>query len=306
MSGAPDLRVSIGSLQLRNPVMTASGTFGYGSEYAGLVDLETLGAIVVKGISLEPAPGNLPPRTFETPCGLINAIGLQNPGVEGFLSGHLPFLRGIPVPVIVNIWGRSLEEYARVAERLDGAAGVDALEINVSCPNIREGSRSFGSNPDLFRQVIREVRARTRLPVIPKLAPLCGDIAQFARWAVEEGADAISMINSIPAMAIDIEARRPRLGNVTGGLTGPAIRPIALKMVWDAARAVSVPIIAMGGIRCAEDALEFILAGATAVAVGTAAFSDPAAAASTAAGIRDYCLRHGIEAVGELRGRFAP
>lgn len=302
MSGAPDLTVRLGPLTLRNPVMVASGTFGYGPEYAELVDLRRLGAIVVKGISLEPARGNPTPRTVETHSGLINAIGLQNPGVDGFLRDYLPFLRRQDVPVIVNIWGRTVEEYAQVAGRFDAAEGVAALEINVSCPNIKEGSKAFGVNLDMFRRVVDAVRRRTRLPIIPKLAPNVADIALFARAAEECGADAISLINSIPAMAIDVETRRPVLGNVTGGLSGPAIRPIAVKLVWEAARAVRVPVIGMGGILNARDALEFILAGAAAVAVGTANFTDPGTAPAVADGIRDYLERHGVASVAALRG----
>jgi dihydroorotate dehydrogenase (NAD+) catalytic subunit len=299
---APDCRVRLGPLTLRNPVLTASGTFGYGPEYADLVDYSTLGAIVVKGIRMEPMPGNPTPRTVETPSGLINAIGLPGPGVEGFIREYLPFLRRCDVPVIVNIWGRTEEEYGDVAARLSAEDGVAGLELNVSCPNIKEGSRAFGTNLDAFRRVVERVRKVTALPVIPKLAPNVSDIAVFARAAEEAGADAISLINSIPAMAVDIETRRPVLGNVTGGLTGPAIRPIAVKLAWDAARAVRIPVIAMGGIRDAADALEFIIVGAAAVAVGTASFVHPATATEVAAGIRDYLLRHGLPSLDALRG----
>jgi dihydroorotate dehydrogenase (NAD+) catalytic subunit len=282
--------------------MVASGTFGYGPEYDDLVDYRELGALVVKGISLEPTGGNPTPRTVEVASGLINAIGLQNPGVAGFVSNYLPFLRTRDVPVVVNIWGRSIAEYGEVAERLSREPGIHALEINVSCPNIKEGSRSFGTHPDLFRRVLNEVRRRTSLPMIPKLAPMVPDIGDYARWAVEEGADAISLINSIPAMAIDVETRRPALGNITGGLTGPAIHPVAVKLVWEAARAVRVPIVAMGGIRDAKDALEFILAGATAVAVGTATFAHPTTCLDVIGGIRDYLVRQGVPSVEALRG----
>jgi dihydroorotate dehydrogenase (NAD+) catalytic subunit len=270
---------------MRNPVMVASGTFGYGPEYADLVDLNRLGAIVVKGISPGPVRGNPPPRTIEVASGLINAIGLQNPGVQGFLDEYLPFLRRFDVPVIVNIWGRSVEEYVEVARRLDGVAGVAGLEVNLSCPNIKEGSGLFSSSLDLFRRVIETVRSSTRLPLIPKLAPDIANIAAFAKAAESSGADAISLINSIPALAIDVEQRRPRLGNVTGGLSGPAIRPIAVKMVWEAARAVRIPVVGIGGISCAADALEFIIAGAAAVAVGTASFADPSTAVRVTEGI---------------------
>lgn len=298
----PDLEVRIGSLRMRNPVMVASGTFGYGPEYAELVDLSRLGAIVVKGICLEPTGGNPTPRTVEVASGLINAIGLQNPGVEGFLRDYLPFLRGMDVPVIVNIWGKTLEEYAEVARRFDAVEGVAALELNVSCPNIKEGSRTFGTQPDLFRRVVETVRAATALPLIPKLAPNVSDIGHFARLAEEAGADAISLINSLPAMAIDIETRRPVLGNVTGGLTGPAIHPVALKLVWEAARAVRIPVIGMGGIRSAEEAVAFMIAGARAVAVGTANFVNPVAALDVADGLAAYLARHGMRSAAELTG----
>ena len=287
---------------MKNPVAVASGTFGYGPEYADVVDLNRLGAVVVKGISPEPVAGNPPPRTVEVASGLINAIGLQNPGVEGFLGEYLPFLRKYDVPVIVNIWGRSIEDYERVAGRLDAADGVAGLEVNVSCPNIKEGSCLFSSNLDLFRRVIDAVRKKTKLPMIPKLAPDLAHIRSFAKAAEECGADAISLINSIPAMAIDVATRRPKLGHVTGGLSGPAIRPIALKLVWEAARAVKIPVMGLGGIACAADALEFLVAGATAVAVGTANFTHPPTALEVAAGIEAYLVRHGLTSVRELVG----
>ena len=287
---------------MRNPVMTASGTFGYGPEYADLVDLNRLGAIVVKGISPQPVRGNPLPRTVEVASGLINAIGLQNPGVDGFVSEYMPFLRKFDVPVIVNIWGRTIEDYAYVAERFDAVDGVAGLEVNVSCPNIKEGSCTFGSNLDMFKRVVAAVRAKTKLPLIPKLAPDIAGIKTFAKAAEESGADAISLINSIPAMAIDIEARRPKLGNVTGGLSGPAIKPIAVKMVWEAAKAVKIPIVGIGGISSAADALEFIIAGATAVAVGTANFTEPATAMSVIAGMEEYLARQGLKSITELVG----
>ena len=301
----PDLSVRLGSLVLRNPVMVASGTFGYGPEYADLVDLNRLGAMVVKGIRLDATRGNPTPRTVEVASGLINAIGLPGPGVEGFVREYMPFLRRYHVPVIVNIWGRSVDEYGEVAARLGAVEGVHALEINVSCPNIKEGSKAFGLNLDMFRRVVDRVRAKTRLPIVPKLAPNVSDITVFARAAEECGADAVSLINSIPAMAVDVETRRPRLAHVTGGLTGPAIRPIALKLVWEAARAVKIPVVAMGGICTAADALEFIIVGATAVAVGTANFVHPPTALEVADGIRDYLARHGLRSVDELRGTLA-
>lgn len=301
----PDLSVQIGPLRLKTPVLVASGTFGYGPEYARLVDLNALGALVVKGITLKPTRGNETPRTYETASGLMNAIGLPNPGVEGFLSDYLPFLRDYQVPVVVNIWGTTVEEYAAVAGRLNRVDGIHALEINVSCPNIKEGSTLFGTNLETFGRVVRSVRAATELPVIPKLAPNVTDIRVFARAAEEAGADAVSLINSFPSLAIDVARRRPRLAHGTGGLSGPAIKPIALKLVWEAAGAVSIPVIGMGGISSAEDALEFLLAGASAVAIGTATFVNPSAALDVTEGIRDYLAAQGCRAVREVVGTLA-
>jgi dihydroorotate dehydrogenase (NAD+) catalytic subunit len=300
MTTKPNLQINLGGILMKNPVMVASGTFGYGPEYADLIDLNRLGAIVVKGISREPVLGNPPPRTVEVADGLINAIGLQNPGMDGFISEYMPFLRQYDVPVIVNIWGRSIEDYARVAERFDAVNGVEGLEVNVSCPNIKEGSHAFGSNLDMFKRVIDATRQKTKLTLIPKLAPDIHGIQTFAKAAEESGADAISLINSVPAMAIDIEERRPKLGNVTGGLSGPAIKPIAVKMVWEAAKAVNIPIVGIGGISCAADALEFLIAGATAVAIGTANFTDPATAMSVIEGIEAYLIRHDMKSAVEL------
>jgi dihydroorotate dehydrogenase (NAD+) catalytic subunit len=298
----PNLQVDLGGIKMKNPVMTASGTFGYGPEYADLIDLNRLGAVVVKGISREPVRGNPPPRTVEVASGLINAIGLQNPGVDGFVSEYMPFLRKFDVPVIVNIWGRTIEDYAHVAERFDAVDGIAGLEVNLSCPNIKEGSCTFGSNLDMFKRVIAAVREKTKLPLIPKLAPDIAGIKAFAKAAEESGADAISLINSIPAMAIDIETCRPKLGNVTGGLSGPAIKPIAVKMVWEAAKSVKIPIVGIGGISSASDALEFIIAGATAVAVGTANFTEPATAVSVIEGMEAYLVRRGMSSITELAG----
>ncbi len=287
---------------MKNPVMTASGTFGYGPEYADLIDLNALGAIVVKGISLHPVKGNPPPRTVETASGLINAIGLQNPGVDGFIREYVPFLRRFDTPVIVNIWGRTIEEYEQVAERFDATDGIAGLEINVSCPNIKEGSCMFSSNIEMFRRVVAAVRRKTKRPMIPKLAPDHAHIADFAKAAEACGADAISLINTLPAMAIDAETRRPILGNKTGGLSGPAIKPVAVKQVWDAARAVRIPVVGIGGIYSATDALEFIIAGATAVAVGTANFTQPSTALEVVEGLRSYLARHNLASVRDLVG----
>lgn len=298
----PDLAVNIGGIGMKNPVLVASGTFGYGPEYADLVDLGQLGAIVVKGICLNPTLGNPTPRTAEVASGLLNAIGLPGPGVDGFVKQYMPFLRQHDVPVIVNIWGKTLEEYAAVAARLDEVEGISGLEVNVSCPNIKEGSALFGTDPDMFRQVLDAVRNATRLPMIPKLAPNVSDIAAYARIAENCGANAISLINSFPAMAVDIKTGRPRLANVTGGLSGPAIRPIAIRLVWQAAQAVSIPVIGMGGITCAADAVEFLMVGASAVSVGTANFTQPDTSIQVIQGLRDELATRGMTSIRELVG----
>jgi len=302
MRAEPDLSVDVGGVRMKNPVMVASGTYGYGPEYADLVDLSRLGAFVVKGISLEEWAGNDTPRLVEVPGGLVNAIGLQNPGAEGFLEKYLPFLRRYDVPVIVNIWGRTVEEYALVAERFSDIEGIAALELNISCPNIKEGGIAFGTDPAAAARVISAVRGRTSLPLIPKLSPNVSDIAAFGRASQEAGADAISLINTLPAMVIDTDTRRPVLANVVGGLSGAAIHPVAVKLVWEVAKAVSIPVIGMGGIADARTALEFIIAGATAVAVGTANFADPLTPLTVVDGIRDYLAEHDMESVSELVG----
>ena len=298
----PDLRTNLGGIAMRNPVMTASGTFGYGPEYAELVDLNQLGALVVKGIRREATLGNATPRTVEVASGLINAIGLPGPGVDGFVANYMPFLRNYTVPVIVNIWGKTIEEYAEVAARLDAVPGIAGLEVNVSCPNIKEGSQLFGTNLGLFEKVVKAIRAATRLPMIPKLAPNVSDITEYARCAEACGANAISLINSVPALAVDIVTRKPKLANVTGGLTGPAIKPIALRLVWQAARAVKIPVVGMGGITCAEDALEYFIVGARAVAVGTASFTDPGTALRVVQGLEAYLEKHGLTSLDQVIG----
>jgi len=297
-----NLSVQIGSLRMQNPVTVASGTFGYGIEYAPLLDLNQLGAVTVKGIRLHPVRGNPPPRTVEVTSGLLNAIGLQGPGVDGFIRDYWPFLKSLKVPTIINIWGTTVEEYAEVARRFDALGGVGALELNVSCPNIKEGGAQFGTDCKLLSQVVAACRKATGLPLITKLSPNVPSIAPFAKAAQEAGSDGLSITNSFPAMAIDIETRRPRLGHVTGGLTGPCIKPIAIKLVWDAARVVKIPIIGMGGIQSAADALEFLLAGATAVAVGTANFYEPQTALQVVAGLRAFMERKGIQEVRQLIG----
>ena len=296
------MAVSIGGLRLKNPVMTASGTFGYGDEYAPYVDLNCLGAVVVKGLSLEPRAGNPPPRIMETPCGMLNAVGLQNIGVKAFIREKLPFLRDHDVAVVANIFGESVEEYAAVAELLCRAEGVHALEVNISCPNVKRGGVAFGTDPDMAAEVTRAVKAATGLPVIVKLTPNVTDIAGIAAAVEAAGADAVSLINTLTGMSVDIERRVPHLRNVTGGLSGPAIRPVALRMVWQVARRVSIPVIGLGGIMTARDALEFLIAGARAVQVGTAHFVQPCACEEVLSGIEAYLERHGIEDVNDVIG----
>jgi len=261
-----------------------------------------LGALVVKGISCKPARGNDTPRLVEVPGGLINAIGLQNPGFDGFVNDYLPFLRKHKVPVIVNIWGKSVEEYAEVAARFDGVKGVHGLEANISCPNIKTGGIAFGTDPAMTAAVVARIRQSTKLPLIVKLSPNVTRIGDFARIAEANGANAVSLINSFPAMAIDIETRRPVLANTTGGLSGPAIHPIALKMVWEAAKSVKIPIVGMGGITSAVEALAFLIAGASAVAVGTANFADPTTILRVIEGVESYLVRHKMNNVRELVG----
>jgi dihydroorotate dehydrogenase (NAD+) catalytic subunit len=300
-----NLSIQIGKLKLQNPVMVASGTFGYGVEYAQLLDLNQLGAVVVKGIRLDPVRGNATPRTVEVASGLINAIGLQGPGVDGFIKKYWPFLKTLKVPTIINIWGTTVEEYAEVAQQFDALGGVGALELNVSCPNIKKGGAQFGTDLKLLAQVVAACRKVTNLPLITKMSPNVVSIAPFAKAAEDAGSDALSIMNSYPAMAIDIETRRPKLANVTGGLTGPCIRPIAIKLVWDAAKAVKIPIIGMGGIQNAADAVEFMVAGATAVAVGTANFYEPQTALQVIAGIRKFMEKHGLKDADEITGSVA-
>jgi dihydroorotate dehydrogenase (NAD+) catalytic subunit len=299
----PDLSVDFAGIKLKNPVLTASGTFGYGEEYADIVDLNRLGGVIVKGISLRPIQGNPPPRIWETPSGMLNAIGLENPGVDVFLRDKLPFLRNYDTAVIVNIFGYSLEEYVGVAERLDGVQGVSGLEVNISCPNVKAGGIVFGTNLKAAFELLSAVRKATKLPIIAKLSPNVTDITEFAKAARDAGCDGLSLINTLLGMAIDVRSRRPRLANCTGGLSGPAIRPVAVRMVWQAAKAISLPIIGMGGIMTAEDALEFILAGASAVAVGTANFVNPRATVDVAEGIVAFLEQQGIGSVRELIGQ---
>ena len=297
-----DLSVDLGGVLMKNPVTVASGTFGYGKEYAELIDVTKLGAITVKGIRLQAWPGNPLPRHVEVPGGMVNAIGLQGPGVEGFVLGYMPFLRTTGVPVIVNIWGTSEEEYVEVARRLTDVDGVSGLELNISCPNVKEGGHAFGTDPRTVASLVAAVRRVTRLPLMPKLAPNVPDIKVFVRAAQEAGADALALINTLPAMVIDIETRRPVLANKVGGLSGLAIHPVAVKLVWEAAQAARVPLLAMGGIMGPEQAVEFLIAGATAVAVGTANFIDPLTPLRVIDGVTAYLQRHGMRSVRELTG----
>jgi dihydroorotate dehydrogenase (NAD+) catalytic subunit len=299
----PDLSVEIAGIRLKNPVLTASGTFGYGEDYRDIVDLNELGGVIVKGVSLKPIKGNPPPRIWETPSGMLNAIGLENPGVEVFLEKKLPYLRQFDTAVIVNIFGYSLEEYVAVAERIDGVHGVSGLEVNISCPNVKAGGIVFGTNVTASFELLSALRRATKLPLIAKLSPNVTDITEFARAAADAGCDGLSLINTLLGMAIDVRTRRPRLANCTGGLSGPAIRPVAVRLVWQAAKAVKLPIIGMGGILTAEDALEFLLAGASAVAVGTANFVNPRATMDVNDGIRSFLAAEGISSVRELVGQ---
>jgi dihydroorotate dehydrogenase (NAD+) catalytic subunit len=298
----PGLDVDFAGIRLKNPVLAASGTFGYGSELSQEVDLNTLGGVITKGISLRPRSGNPPPRIVETPSGMLNAIGLQNVGLEAFLKDKLPYLRGFDTRVIVNIFGESVDEYRAVAAGLSGVEGVDALEVNVSCPNVKAGGIEFGTDVNQLKALISILKESTDKPLIVKLSPNVGRIADFARAAEEAGADGISLINTVIGMSIDPRTRRPRLANGTGGLSGPAIRPIAVRMVWETARAVKIPVLGMGGILTVEDALEFILAGASAVAVGTATFVNPRAAPDLVEGLRQFIARENIPHVSRLIG----
>ncbi len=301
----PDLTVRIGALTIANPVIAASGCFGYGVEYASAIDLSTLGGVAVKGLFLQERDGHAPPRIVETPAGMLNAIGLQGIGVHRFVGEKLPELRALGATVIVNICGSTLDEYVEVARVLSDAEGVAALELNISCPNIKEGGIQFGCSLGGTHDVVSAVRKATTLPLIPKLTPNVTDPSSFARAAEEAGADAISLVNTFLAMAIDIETRLPKLTNGMGGLSGPAIRPIAVRMVYECRQVVKIPIIGMGGIASAEDAIEFMIAGANAVQVGTANFTDPFIWPRVIDGITSYLQRHNIASAADLVGTVA-
>ena len=298
----PDLRVKLGSLDLQNPVIAASGTFGYGLEYESLADPDLLGGIVVKGLSLKPMAGNPPPRIVETPCGMLNAIGLANVGLETFLRDKLPRLKHLKTNVIVNIYGHHVNDYAELAAAFKKVEGISALEVNISCPNVECGGMVFGIDPLQSGRVIERVVKNTDKPVIAKLSPNVTDIRPIATAVENAGAHAISLINTLTGMAIDVETRRPKLANVFGGLSGPAIRPVAVRMVYQVAKAVKVPVIGMGGIFDSRDALEFLIAGARAVEVGPANFVNPQAMLEIVEGIRTYCLERGISHLDELIG----
>lgn len=307
-SARPDLRTKLGPLDLKNPVMTASGTFGYGREFEDLVDPNELGALIVKGLSLKPKAGNPPPRIVETPCGMLNAIGLANVGLEAFMRDKLPWLQGLDTAVIVNIYGHSMDEYGELANALSGVEGISALEVNISCPNVECGGMVFGKDPEVSARVTERVVGRTDKPVIVKLSPNVTDISLVARAVEGAGAHALSLINTLTGMAIDIERRRPILANISGGLSGPAIRPIALHMVYQVVKSVKIPVIGVGGIMEHRDALEFLIAGARAVEVGTANFANPRATLDVLEGIRRFCEERGIGRIDELIGtlRTAP
>ncbi len=294
--------MNIGGLEIRNPVMTASGTFGYAKEYETYVDLKRLGAIIVKGLSLEPSKGNPPQRIVETPCGMLNAIGLENVGLKVFIEEKTPFLKRLDTPVFVNIYGKSITEYAELAARLEDIDVVSGIEVNISCPNVKSGGIAFGVYPGSTAEVVRAIRKKTSKPMMVKLSPNVTDITEIAKAAEGEGTDSISLINTLTGMAINIETRRPRLANVTGGLSGPAIKPVALRMVWQVVQTVNVPVVGIGGILTAKDALEFLIAGATAVQVGTANFINPRATIDILEGIETLLVQRNIADVADIIG----
>ena len=298
----PDLRVNIGSLEIANPVMTASGTFGYAREFENLMNLHRLGAVIVKGISLHPRVGNPPPRIVETACGMLNAIGLQNVGVDRFITEKMKYLAGLNVPVIVNILGDSLAEYEEITKRLAGVPGVAGIEVNISCPNVKKGGVAFGTDPAMAAAVTSIVKKMATVPVMVKLSPNVSDITLIARAVEEGGADSISLINTLIGMAIDLKTRQPVLANVIGGLSGPAIKPVALRMVYEVAKVVSIPVIGIGGIESADDALEFMLAGASAVQIGTANFVNPRASEEVVDGINAYAVAEKLTSIRSIIG----
>lgn len=298
----PDLRVRFCGIELRNPIIAASGTFGYGVEFEDIVALDAIGAFVTKGLSRKPMPGNPPPRIVETAAGMLNAIGLQNMGVAAFIEQKMPSIQKLPCPAIANVFGGCIEDYCAVIESLNEVEGIAAYELNASCPNTERGGMVFGTNASELHELVMRAKQLARRPLIVKLSPNVTSIAEMARSASDAGADALSLVNTFLGISIDAKSRRPRLANVTGGLSGPAIKPLALRMVYQAARAVSIPVLGMGGIATTEDAIEFMLAGATAVQVGTASYADPRAVERIARGLRDWCHRHQIDNIANLTG----
>lgn len=298
------LSIKIAGIEFSNPVLVASGTFGYGEEYQSLIDLSKLGGIVTKSITLEPREGHPPPRTCESPCGMLNAIGLANVGVEEFIKEKLPFLRSLETRIIVNVAGSTVKEYVEVVKRLNGTEGIDMLEINISCPNVKEGGIAFGSKVKSAYECIKAVRENSSRPIIAKLSPNVTDIVEIADAVQKAGADAVSLINTLVGMAIDVEKRRPVLANITGGLSGPAIKPVALAMVWKVAKEVKVPVIGIGGIMNSQDALEFVLAGASMIQVGTGNFVDPQTSLKIVNGLSEYCKKKEIKKISDLVGKL--
>ncbi len=298
----PDLKTDIGRIELNNPVMTASGTFGYAVEFKELVDLNRLGGIIVKGLSLEPSMGNKPPRIVETDCGMLNAIGLENVGIEAFVEEKLPFLKKISAPVFTNIYGKNISDYALLAARIDELNEIAGIEVNISCPNVKAGGLSFGVVPETAAQVVKAVRKASSKPLMVKLSPNVTDITQIARAVEDAGADSLSLVNTLTGMSIDIETRRSKLANITGGLSGPAIKPVALRMVWQVAQSVKIPVVGVGGIMCADDALEFLIAGAVAVQIGTANFVNPHATIDIIKGIEAFLIERNISSIRDIIG----
>jgi len=298
----PELSINLGGLIMNNPVAVASGTFGYGREYEDYVDISSIGAIIVKGTTMTPRPGNPSPRIVETPAGMLNSIGLENPGIDAFLNEHLPYLQEHRCTVIANIAGNTVEEYAELAARIEGHKGVGAIELNISCPNVKQGGLQFGTDPELVFQVVNAVKKNSTLPVIPKLSPNVTDIVSIARAAQAGGADALSMINTLMGMAVDIKNRKPLLGNIFGGLSGPAIKPVALRMIYQVYREVKLPILGGGGIMNLNDALEFMMVGASAVSVGTGIFVHPLLAVDIAEGLKEWMQQNNISQLSEIVG----
>jgi dihydroorotate dehydrogenase (NAD+) catalytic subunit len=304
LKGKPDLSVKVAGVRFSNPVLVASGTFGYGEEYSALIDVSKLGGVVTKSITLNPREGNLPPRTVETPSGMLNAIGLANVGVEKFIREKLPFLRKLKTRIIVNVAGSTIREYVEVVKRLSRCRGIDMLEINISCPNVKQGGLAFGAKPKSAHECIRQVRDHTSFPIMAKLSPNVSNIEEIACAVQEAGADAVSLINTLVGMAIDVEERKPTLANITGGLSGPAIKPVALAMVWKVAQATKLPVIGMGGIFNTRDALEFILAGACMVQVGCGSFVDPQTSIKIVNGLNGYLKEKKIKKITDLVGKL--